>query len=223
MPDTNSPDETGYPLRDHHLEYFDELRVSEQVLSARFVRSCSTMGCSARCCREGVLVDVAHRDRVLAEASLIVEHMEPGQEHDPSRWFEPHDEPDLDFPSGRAVNTMIVNGACVFLDSRRRCVLHSAESTSPGLKPFFCRAYPVAIDHGVVTLDSGWCPDDTQCCEPFDGGELTAVDVYEPELVHMLGVTGLHELRRLADLTRPPRREPDPPAQVLFAQDRLEG
>lgn len=216
MPENDSPEEADIILREHQLEYFDELRVSEQVLTARFARSCSTESCSARCCREGVLVDVAHRDRVLAESALIVRHMEPSQEHDPARWFEDHDEPDLDFPSGRAVNTTIVNGTCVFLDSRRRCVLHSAEATSPGLKPFFCRAYPVAIDHGLVTLDLGWCPDDTQCCEPLDGGELTALDVYKPELLHMLGNAGLAELHRIAELTLP-RRDPDQsaPAPLL--------
>jgi Fe-S-cluster containining protein len=198
MADTEPQDERGPTLRDHELRHLPELAVSDQVFTARFARSCSTSSCSAHCCREGVLVDIAHRDRVMAEASLIVRHMEPTQEHDPARWFEPHDESDLDFPSGRAVNTMVVNGTCVFLDSRRLCVLHSAEAESPGLKPFFCRAYPIAIDHGCLTLDAGWCTDDTQCCEPVDNGELTAVEVYEPELMHMLGEAGVRELRRVA-------------------------
>jgi Fe-S-cluster containining protein len=223
MADTQPQDENNYILRDHHLDYLVELRVSDQVLTSRFTRSCSTASCSARCCREGVLVDVAHRDRIIAEAALIVQHMEPTQEHDPTRWFEPNDEPDLDFPSGRAVNTNIVNGTCVFLDSRRLCVLHSAESASPGLKPFFCRAYPVAIDHGCVTLDSDWCPDDTQCCEPVAGGEMTTLDVYEPELVHMLGEAGLNELRRIAELTPPPRPERGLLEPTLSAQGPLEG
>jgi hypothetical protein len=169
------------------------------------------------------LVDVAHRDRIIAEAALIAQHMEPTQEHDPARWFEPNDEPDLDFPSGRAVNTNIVNGTCVFLDSRRLCVLHSAESASPGLKPFFCRAYPVAIDHGCVTLDSDWCPDDTQCCEPVEGGEMTTLEVYEPELVHMLGEAGLKELRRIAEITLPPPPERGLLEPTLSAQGPLEG
>jgi Fe-S-cluster containining protein len=223
MADTQPQGENNYILRDHHLDYFVELRVSDQVLTSRFTRSCSTASCSARCCREGVLVDVVHRDRIIAEAALIVQHMEPAQEHDPTRWFEPNDEPDLDFPSGRAVNTNIVNGSCVFLDSRRLCVLHSAESASPGLKPFFCRAYPVAIDHGCVTLDSDWCPEDTQCCEPVEGGEMTTLEVYEPELVHMLGEAGLEELRRIAEVKPPLQREPDLLEPTLSAQGPLEG
>jgi Fe-S-cluster containining protein len=223
MSDSVADDEKSYPLHDHHLQYIADLRVSEQIFATRFVRSCSTSGCSARCCREGVLVDIAHRDRVLAEASLIIQHMEPQQEHDPSRWFEPHDEPDLDYPSGRAVNTNIVNGTCVFLDSRRLCVLHSAEAASPGLKPFYCRAYPVAIDHGCVTLDVDWCPEDTQCCQPVDSGEQSALDVYEPELAHLLGDSGVRELRRVAEIRRQQPPLPGLPAPTPYARDRREG
>lgn len=199
MPDTETIDDKEYILRDHHLDYFTELRVSKQLLTSRFAPSCATSSCSARCCRDGVLVDITHRDRVVAEASLIVQYMEPSQEHDPARWFETEDEPDLDFPSGRAVNTTSASGGCVFLNSHRLCVLQIAEAKSPGLKPFYCRAYPVAIDHGRVTLDAEWCPEETHCCGPVEGGELTTLDVYEFELMHTLGEAGVHELRRIAN------------------------
>jgi Fe-S-cluster containining protein len=185
-------------LREHHLGYLAELRVSEELLACRFTRSCSMSSCSAHCCRGGVLVDITHRDLVLTKASLIVEHMEPDQEHDPSRWFDVEDEPDEDFPSGRAVNTATINGSCVFLNSDRRCVLHLAESSSPGLKPFYCRAYPIAIDHARVTLHADWCPEETQCCGPVPDGELTVFDVCADELVHLLGEAGARELHRIA-------------------------
>ncbi len=188
-------------LRDHHLTHFVELRVSPKLLTSRFTRSCATASCSAQCCRGGALVDIAHRDRVLAEASLIVQYMEPEQEHDPARWFDEDDEPDADFPSGRAVNTGIANDTCVFLDSKRRCVLHLAEERSPGLKPFFCRAYPVAINHGCVTLDDDWCPDEIHCCAAVAGGERTALEFCESELEYMLGRAGVEELRRIAQET----------------------
>src|SRR5512140_777701 len=170
MSDTQSPGDTRRILRDHHLDYITELQVSDVLLTARFASSCNASLCSARCCRAGVLVDIAHRDRIIAEAPLIVQYMEATQEHDPAKWFDAEEEPDLDFPSGRAVNTNSTDDACVFLDSRRLCVLQSAEAESPGLKPFYCRAYPVAIVHGCVTLDAEWCPDETQCCGPVDGG-----------------------------------------------------
>jgi Fe-S-cluster containining protein len=208
MSDTQASNEQGYILRDHHLDYFPELRVSDVLLNSRFAQSCATSACSAHCCRDGVLVDLTHRDRVIAEAALIVQYMEPTQDHDPSRWFESTDEPDLDFPSGRAINTAADSGTCVFLNSQRLCVLQLAEEQSPGLKPFYCRAYPVAIDHGCVTIDADWCPEDTQCCGPVEGGELTTLDVCEFELVHMLGEAGVHELRRIANESADLRRAP---------------
>ena len=142
-------------------------------------------------------MDVAHRDRVLAEAALVVRYMEPTQEHDPAKWFEDEVVEDPDYPSGRAVCTTVVNDTCVFLDSRRRCVLHMAEAESPALKPFYCRAYPVAIVQGRITLDTEWCPDETQCCATVAEGELTGLDVYAGELLHLLGPAGDRELRHL--------------------------
>jgi len=165
--------------------------------------------CTARCCRHGVLVDVAHRDRVLSEAPLIVRYMEATQEHDPSRWFDTEEEDDADFPSGRVVNTEANDHGCVFLDSTRRCVLQLAEAESPGLKPFYCRAYPIAIDHARVTIDADWCPEETSCCGAVEGGELTTFDVCEWELGYLLGEAGIRELRKLATDAKylPPRPE----------------
>lgn len=204
VPGPGMPTPPSYVLHDHQLKYFPELRVGEEIFTTRFAGSCSMMSCSAKCCRDGVLVDIKHRDRVLSEADLIVRYMEPGQEHNPAAWFEEEEEIDEDFPSGRVVNTRSNDGGCVFLDSRRRCVLQSAEEASPGLKPFYCRAYPVAIDHARVTLDSDWCPEETHCCGPVEGGELTAFDVCEGELTFLLGEAGVRELRRVASETGQP-------------------
>src|SRR3954471_20243802 len=92
VPETGLPLGPSFALHDHQLTYFPELRVGEEIFTSRFSRSCSMSSCSARCCREGVLVDVAHRDRVLSEADLIVQYMEPTQEHDPAAWFEEEEE-----------------------------------------------------------------------------------------------------------------------------------
>lgn len=206
LPEAGMPIPPSFPLRDHQLGYFAELRVGEEIFTSRFAGSCSMSSCSARCCREGVLVDITHRDRVLSEHALITQYMEPTQVRDPSGWFEEEEEIDEDFPSGLVVNTKAANGACVFLDSQRRCVLQLAEAESPGLKPFYCRTYPVAIDHARVTLDADWCPGETNCCGPVEGGELTTFDVCEGELVFLLGEAGVRELHRMAN--DPDRRAP---------------
>jgi Fe-S-cluster containining protein len=189
-----------FALKDHNLDYLPDLRVGEELFTTRFDRSCSMSSCSAYCCRDGVIVDVEHRDRVLAEADLVMQYMEPTQEHDTSKWFDEKESDDMDFPSGRATNTRVVNGTCVFLDSQRRCVLQRAEEQSPGLKPFYCRTYPIVIINGRVTIDDEHCPDERACCGPVAGGQLTALDVCSYELEYMLGARakGMTELRRLA-------------------------
>jgi hypothetical protein len=187
----------SFPLREHHLAHIAELHIGEEIFTSRFARSCSMASCTARCCREGVLVDVAHRDRVLSEAALIVQHMEPAQEHDPAHWFVDELDADPDFPSGVAVNTTVVNGGCVFLDSGRRCVLHLAAASSPGLKPFYCSAFPIAVNLGRVTVETDWCPGETACCGSADDGVLTTLDVCEWELGYVLGEAGMRELRMM--------------------------
>jgi Fe-S-cluster containining protein len=200
----------SFPLRRHQLAFIPDLHVGEEVFTARFDRDADSSRCSARCCRAGVLVDIAHRDRILAEAPLVHEYMEPAQEHDPTKWFFAEDEEDVDFPSGRAINTTLVGGTCVFLDSQRRCVLQRAEEKSPGLKPFYCRAFPIVIVEGRLTLNCDHCPDDTQCCGivPPPQGERTALDVFRFELTHTLGAEGVRELER----TRTAWEQTDPSA-----------
>ena len=205
MPESLQSADPAVPLRHHHLHYIPDLRLGEEVLAPRFARGCDPNKCSGACCGGGVLVDIAHRDRVLAEASLVVRYMESAQEHDSARWFEDEVFEDPDYPSGRAVCTTVVNDTCVFLDSKRRCVLHMAEAESPALKPFYCRAYPVAIVRGRITLDTAWCPEETQCCATVPDGELSGVDVYADELLHLLGAAGNVELRRLVAERQAPR------------------
>jgi Fe-S-cluster containining protein len=187
----------SFPLRKHHLPYIADLQVNEDVFTARFAADADSSRCSAHCCRAGVLVDIAHRDRILSEAALVHEYMEPAQEHDPARWFVAQDEEDVDFPSKRAINTTLVGGTCVFLDSQRRCVLQRAEERSPGLKPFYCRAFPIVIVEGRLTLNCDHCPDDTQCCGIVAQGERTALDVFRFELTHVLGAEGMREFERI--------------------------
>ena len=194
----DAPSGPAFPLRRHQLSHLPELVVGEEIFTSRFTASSDMSRCSAKCCREGVLVDITHRERILAEAPLILEYMEPTQQRDPSRWFHEEEDIDLDFPSGRAVNTNSFDGRCVFLDSEKRCVLQRAEERSPGLKPFFCRAFPIAIVNGRLTVDATWCPDETQCCGPVAHGERSTLEVLQYELPHVLGGDGVDELTRIA-------------------------
>ncbi len=155
--------------------------------------------CKGECCLGGADVDIGERDRILENADLVQTVMDSNQEHTPENWFEDLIE-DSDFPSGKAVTTQMHNDQCVFLNSAKRCVLQLAEEKMPSgsqLKPFFCRAYPVCLQNGVLTVDHQF-EDQTACCGLVAKGALTIFDVCEIELEHVLGTDGAAELRGLA-------------------------
>jgi hypothetical protein len=186
------------------------LQVHPSLLEARFAEGCDTGRCRGACCRTGVWLDVAERDRVLAHAGLVRQAMDPGQPKDTRRWFSRRATADPDFPSGRAVHTRVRDGGCVFLDRANRCVLQKASAARGNglrLKPFFCTAFPVTIDHGVLTLDDEDFRAGHPCCEATPGGTQTVFDTCESELRHVLGAAGVSRLRRLAGRGAP-RRAP---------------
>ena len=119
--------------------------------------------------------------------------MDPSQERDPGRWFDSHAWDHADFPSGRALGTAVVNGACVFLGADRRCVLQKASSRETGnLKPFFCATFPLAICEGTLCFDEG---EDAKCCMPSPDGRISLFELCARELETILGVNGVTELR----------------------------
>jgi len=188
-------------LRNHRLKHLPEIRVSEDFFEQRFSGSCSMMHCNAACCRYGVMADPTEMERILKHAELIKKYMEPHQEHDSRQWFEDGQESDADYPSGAAVGTQYREYGCVFLDSAGRCVLQTA-ATEEGmdkfaLKPFFCVAYPVTLEHGVLDVDDPeFTSGRTQCCAMVEEGQQTILDVCVEELRFMLGEEGVKELRK---------------------------
>ncbi|HEY8150508.1 MAG TPA: DUF3109 family protein [Vicinamibacteria bacterium] len=180
------------------------LRVAPSLLEARFAAGCDTGRCVGRCCRSGVWLDPAERDRVLAHADLVRRAMDPDQSPDTRRWFSKRVVADPDFPSGQAVHTRVRDGRCVFLNRGGRCVLQKASSPGLQLKPFFCIAFPVTVDGGVLTLDDKDFRAGQPCCESTEGGPLTVFDTCGMELRHVLGAAGVARLRRIA-LGRPAR------------------
>lgn len=150
------------------------------------------------------MVDVEERQNILAHADTIKKYMEPHQDTNHERWFEEHEEVDLDFPSGRAVGTQVRDYGCVFLDRMGRCVLQTAalqEGMSKfALKPFFCFGYPITIEDGVLTVENPAFTGQHECCSTVAGGELSVFDVCLEELEHVLGKEGVQELIDIARL-----------------------
>ena len=175
------------------------LRVDPKLLGERFAADCDTRRCVGRCCRTGVWIDPRERDRVLAHVALVRAAMDDDQARDPRRWFSVRSKTDRDFPSGRAVHTRVRQGRCVFLNGEGRCVLQKASSQArlrDSLKPFFCIAYPITIDGGMVVLDDANARAGRPCCGSTTGGPRTALDVCAPELRHVLGEAAVRALRR---------------------------
>jgi len=188
-------------LRRHRLHHLRELPVSEKLLAGRFSSSCATGNCTAACCRYGVFVDISEKENILAHTSLIQRHLEPGQEHDPEQWFEPEGMVDADFPSGHAIGTQYRDHGCVFLDRSGRCTLQKAAVAEGmdrfALKPFFCVAFPITVEHGTLTLDEPDFAKNPACCGTVTGGPATVFDVCSEELQFVLGEDGFAELQSI--------------------------
>ena len=185
-------------LRKHRLKHIPEITVSEEMLDVRFRDGCAMASCRGACCDGGADVDIAERDRVLANADLVRAHMDADQDHAIENWFEDLTI-DADFPSGLAVTTRMHNDNCVFLNADKLCVLQIAEqhvADGGTLKPFFCRAYPICLNNGVLTYDDQF-ETQTQCCGPVASGKLTVFDVCAYELEFVLGSEGAAELRAM--------------------------
>ena len=183
----------------HPLSHIAKLTVSDKVLRARFAADCKMSSCPGRCCHLGADVDVGQYHRILAHADVIRRHMDTVQLEAGEIWFG-EQFADPDFPSGQAVSTRVHNDACIFLNGQNRCVLHLAEQQSGAdLKPFFCRAYPLCIEDGVLTIDENVCSGETQCCGSLEHGSLTIFDLCAFELEYVLGEEGERELRELAN------------------------
>lgn len=167
------------------------------VARTRYAAGATTRNCDGQCCASGVSVDLTERDRILAHATLVQAAMGAAQERDPAAWFDGPLREDADFPSGHAVRTALREGACVFLDTRKRCVLHAlADATGLTLKPFVCRAFPVTIEQGIAMLDPDAALRPLDCCGTAAGGPSSVLEVCPEEVRLVLGPDGVADLRR---------------------------
>lgn len=204
--------DTEIVLTKHHLKYLPHLTVKKGFFQAGFAAGCSMAKCDATCCGHGVYADVRERDNILAHTEMIQRYLEPHQPQDPSQWFEDHEIEDADYPSGKAIGTHASDTGCVFLDSAGRCTLQKAAVAEGmdrfALKPFYCVAYPIVIEHSVLMLDDSQHVNRPQCCMASPTPDLDVFDVCGEELEFVLGKEGAAELQELSDkeLATPPQQ-----------------
>lgn len=176
--------------------------IDGQLFDLVFTPACGPWTCRGKCCEGGVLVDLSEQQKILNHSALVREYMDGTQPQDSSSWF---DEPveDVDFPSGRCAGTQEFNSKCVFLNREGRCVLQvagEAAGMAPwGLKPFYCIAYPIAIENGVVVFDDMLSGQESCCTihQHLETPGKSVIDACEVELSHVLGTSGYEELKRL--------------------------
>ena len=181
------------------LPHLKELNVEKNLFTVRFADSCSMSNCRGACCWGGVWADLGERDTILANAAVVQRYLEPQQEHDPIRWFDGEIIEDADFPTGKATGTQVRGSGCVFLDSVGRCALQKAEMGEQNgvkLKPFYCTAFPVAIENATLVFDDYMKAEHPECCSPTPGGTKTVFDVCDYELRTVVGKEALVDLRK---------------------------
>jgi hypothetical protein len=193
-----------YPvLLRHRLSHLKALRIDPALFHKGFQADCVVGKCDGTCCKSGVYADVEEQKTILKHATLIKKHMDPGQETDVTRWFERRKISDDDFPSGQCIGTESSKRGCVFLNAKGHCVLQKT-SLSEGLgahalKPFYCFAYPITIDRGVLTIHESEFAQRPQCCGIAGKGTKTAIEVCAEELEFMLGKDGFAGLLELQE------------------------
>ena len=164
-----------------------------------FSRGCGPYQCETTCCSSGVYLDPKDRDVIMDHKEEVKLQMDETQTTNDAVWFDNKQEQDIDFPSGVAVSTEVYNDKCVFLRRDGRCSVQlvSAEKYNDPwkIKPFYCVAFPIALDHGVVTYDD-YQDGKTQCCSIVTDTNVTLVDSCKAELEYVLGKEGYLQLQQ---------------------------
>ncbi len=175
-----------------------------------FAKGCGPFRCESKCCSVGVYVDLKEKETILSHKETIKKYMDETQTTDDSRWFDSEIEDDRDYPSGKAVGTEVFNDKCVFLNKKGKCslqVMGNEEGIGGwAIKPFYCIAFPISIEDGVLTFDD-FQQGETQCCSTVrnfsaeggsvSGGEMPLVDSCKAELEFVLGKEGYKQLLEL--------------------------
>jgi len=162
-----------------------------------FSRGCGPYQCQTTCCSSGVYLDPSERDVILQHTDEIKLKMDETQTTNESVWFDNIRVDDKDFPAGYAVGTEVYNDKCVFLGKDGRCSVQlvSAEKYNDPwkIKPFYCIAFPIVLDTGVLTFDD-YQQDKAGCCSIVSDTDSTLVDSCKAELEFVLGKEGYEEL-----------------------------
>ena len=151
------------------------------IFTRRLAADCMTHRCTIveshtekldACCQYGCDVDLREREAIEAHSGEIRTLLRA--EVKDARWFDPEEEVDADYPSGRVVRTEVHAGGCIFLaHDRRGCAIHRAALeggwSMHGVKPAICRLYPMSYEGDAIVI-AGEYPE--YSCAHVDGPTL---------------------------------------------------
>ena len=124
------------------------------------------------CCQYGCDVDLGERAAIEAHGDQIRALLRAGARD--ARWFDPEEEVDPDYPSGRVVRTEVHDGGCIFLaHDRRGCAIHRAALEGGwdlrGVKPAICRLFPLSYENDAIVIADEYAE---YSCAHVDGPSL---------------------------------------------------
>ncbi|HEX3762472.1 MAG TPA: DUF3109 family protein [Kofleriaceae bacterium] len=134
------------------------------IFTRRLAPDCMTHRCTMvevgrelldACCQYGCDVDLRERAAIEARSDEIRALLDPEVKH--ARWFDPQEEEDADYPSGRVVRTEVRGTGCIFLaHDRRGCAIHRAALEGGwdmrGVKPAICRLFPLSYETDAIVI-----------------------------------------------------------------------
>jgi Fe-S-cluster containining protein len=138
--------------------------VWSSIFTRRLTADCMTHRCTMvethhekldACCQYGCDVDLRERAAIEARTDEIRALLRPEVKH--ARWFEPDEEVDDDYPSGRVVRTEVHGDGCIFLaHDLRGCAIHRAALEGGwdfrGVKPAICRLFPLSYEEDAIVI-----------------------------------------------------------------------
>lgn len=172
--------------------------VWSSIFTRRLAADCMTHRCTMvetetekldACCQYGCDVDLAERDAIEARAGEIRALLRAEVKH--VRWFDPVEEEDTDYPSGRVVRTEVHADGCIFLaHDGRGCAIHRAAIEGGwdlrGVKPAICRLFPLSYEEDTIVIADEY-PE--YSCAHVDGPTLYRItrdalaDIFGEDLV----------------------------------------
>jgi Fe-S-cluster containining protein len=195
------------------------------IFTRRLAADCMTHRCTMverdsekldACCQYGCDVDLGERSAIEAHTDDIRALLRP--EVKDARWFDPTEEVDPDYPSGRVVRTEVFQDGCIFLaHDRRGCAIHRAALERGwdyrGVKPAICRLFPLSYEEDAIVIADEY-PE--YSCAHVDGPTLYRItrdalaDIFGEALVVAMDAAEAHVLAAgpLGSMLPGPRRLP---------------